>query len=149
VATGLVVATGCGADTEGPSADQQVRDVVTKFGVASRDKDYQTICDDLLADELVAKVEAIGLPCESALQRGLADVRDPRLVIRQISLSGARALVSVHSTAVGQPPSDDAIQLVRENGEWRIASLAEPSSRASSTTPATPATTPSTRTTRP
>jgi hypothetical protein len=122
-------ASGCGADQEGAGGlpdDQQVRAVVARFGVATRAKDYQTICDQLLADELVRSVESIGLPCESALQKGLADVRDPRLEIRQVSLSAGRALVSVHSTAAAQQASDDAVQLVKQHGEWRIASLAEP-----------------------
>jgi hypothetical protein len=125
-------AMGCGADEEGggdgsgPTAEQQVRTVVAKFGIATRDKDYQQICDQLLSDELVAKIEGVGLPCESALQRGLGEVRDPTLTINEVSISGARALVSIHTTATGQPPSDDALQLVRQDGEWRIASLAGP-----------------------
>jgi ketosteroid isomerase-like protein len=150
VASALCVpAAGCGADKESPlpklggsDAAKQVRTVVERFGAASRAKDYQTICDQLLSDELVHAVEEVGLPCESALQRGLGDVRDPQLQIKDVSVSGARALVSVHSTAQGQPPSDDAIQLVREGGTWRIASLAEPQSGstaapASSATPST------------
>ena len=139
-AAGVALA-GCGADREGPaapaSATQQVRAVVARFGVASRAKDYQTICDQLLSQSLVRSVEAVGLPCESALQRGLGDVRDPRLEVRQVTVQGGRALVSVHSTAIGQAPSDDALQLVRENGSWRIASLSEPS--ASTATPASTA----------
>jgi ketosteroid isomerase-like protein len=147
----VLAAAGCGADTEsggsGAPDEQQVRAVVARFGVATRAKDYQTICDQLLADDLVHAVEAIGLPCESALQKGLSDVRDPRLEIRQVSLGGGRALVSVHSTADGQPPSDDAVQLVKENGQWKIASLAEPAGGASSAAPASTATPPSSATT--
>ncbi|MCW3002710.1 MAG: nuclear transport factor 2 family protein [Conexibacter sp.] len=141
------VAAGCGADEEGGGGlpdDQQVRAVVARFGVATRAKDYQTICDRLLAAELVKTVESIGLPCESALQKGLADVRDPRLELRDVALSGGRALVSVHSTAAGQPASDDAVQLVKQHGEWRIASLAEAPGSASSTTPPTTSAPPST-----
>jgi hypothetical protein len=147
----VAAASGCGADQEGGASgsglpdDQQVRAVVARFGVATRAKDYQTICDRLLADELVRSVESIGLPCESALQKGLGDVRDPRLEIRQVSLSGGRALVSVHSSAAGQPASDDAMQLVRQHGEWRIASLAEPAGGgASSSAPPSTSTPPST-----
>jgi hypothetical protein len=141
------LAAGCGADQNGGDGggsglpdDQQVRAVVARFGIATRAKDYQTICDRLLADTLVRTVESIGLPCESALQKGLADVQDPRLEIRQVSLGGGRALVSVHSTATGQPASDDAVQLVKQDGEWRIASLAEPQGGATSATPPTSAT---------
>ena len=146
----MVFAGGCGADQEGGGGggggvsglpdDQQVRAIVARFGIATRAKDYQTICDQLLADTLVRTVESIGLPCESALQKGLADVRDPRLEIRQVSLGGGRALVSVHSTASGQPASDDAVQLVKQDGEWRIASLAEPQGGATTATPSTTAT---------
>jgi hypothetical protein len=141
------LAGGCGADEEsggsggsGLPDDQQVRAIVARFGIATRARDYQTICDQLLADTLVHTVESIGLPCESALQKGLADVRDPRLEIRQVSIGGGRALVSVHSTAMGQAASDDAVQLVKQDGEWRIASLAEPEGGATSATPAQTAT---------
>jgi len=147
---------GCGADQEGGGgggggvpADQQVRAVVARFGVATRSKDYQQICDQLLADELVAKIEAIGLPCESALQRGLGDVRSPTLSIEEVSISGTRALVSIHTTAAGQKPSNDALQVVREGGHWKIASLAAPNDQRA-TTPTVPTTTtprPATKTT--
>lgn len=129
----LLVAAGCGADTEGPSQEEQVRAVVARYAIATRDRDYQTMCDRLLARALVKRVEDLGLPCESALQRGLADVRDPRLTIRDVSIGPGRALVSVHSTAAGEPPADVAIELVKEDDEWRIASLAQP--EASSTVP--------------
>ncbi|MCW2986910.1 MAG: nuclear transport factor 2 family protein [Conexibacter sp.] len=148
----LLGAAGCGADTEGgggPDADTQVRTVVARFGVATREKDYQEICDRLLSDELIAKIETIGLPCESALQRGLGDVQNPTLAINEVSISGSRALVSIHTTATGQPPSDDALQLVRQGGAWKIASLAAPggTQTQTTTTPTTPTTTATTRTT--
>jgi hypothetical protein len=128
-------AVGCGADQEGETAsdEQQVRAVVARYAIATRKHDYQTICDTLLARVLVRRVEDLGLPCESALQRGFADVRDPRLEIRDVSVGAGRALVSVHSTAQGEQPADVAVQLVQENGEWRIAALAEP--QGSGTTP--------------
>jgi hypothetical protein len=157
IACALLALTGCGADTEGgvdggPDAEQQVRAAVARFGIATRAKDYQQICDRLLADELVQKIEDVGLPCESALQRGLGDVRDPTLQIDQVSINGARALVSIHTTAAGQPASDDALQLVRQDGDWKIASLAAPSGTQTQTqtTPTTTtetATTPTTTTT--
>jgi hypothetical protein len=141
-----LLAAGCGADSEGggdgASGDQQVRTVVARFGVATRAKDYQEICDNLLAQDLVDKIEAIGLPCESALQRGLGDVRNPTLAINEVSISGSRALVSIHTSAAGQKPSDDALQVVRENGEWKIASLAAPSDQRTQTQTTPTTTTP-------
>ena len=129
-------------------AEQQVREVIARFGVATRAKDYQQLCDRLLSQELVSKIEGIGLPCESALQRGLAGVRNPTLEINEVSISGSRALVSIHTTAAGEAPSDDALQVVREDGEWKIASLAAPNDQRTKTdtTPTTTAPRPATKT---
>jgi hypothetical protein len=153
LALALAVA-GCGADEEGGGggglpAEQQVRAVVARFGVATRAKDYQEICDNLLSEDLVNKIEAIGLPCESAVQRGLGGVRDPTLEINEVSISGSRALVSIHTTATGEAPSDDALQVVREDGEWKIASLAAPNDERTKTqtTPTTTTPRPATKTT--
>jgi hypothetical protein len=144
---------GCGADEEGGGgggvpAEQRVREVVARFGVATRGKDYQQICDRLLSKDLVDKIEGIGLPCESAVQRGLGGVRDPTLKINDVSISGSRALVSIHTTAASQAPSDDALQVVREEGEWKIASLAAPDDERTktATTPTTTAPRPATKT---
>jgi hypothetical protein len=146
----LVALSGCGADTEDgggtPDATTEVRATVARFGVATRQHDWQTICDDLLSATLVTKIEDVGLPCETAIEKGLGDVRNPTLEITDVSLAGVRALVSIHTTAAGQEASDDALQLVKEGGAWRIASLAAPKgAQASSTAP--PATTTATTTT--
>jgi ketosteroid isomerase-like protein len=139
---------GCGADTEASEDEDAVRQVVLRFGEATRARDWQTICDELFTSNLVAKVEAIGLPCETALEKGFEDVRNPVLVVRDVGVNGSRALVSVSSRAEGQPPSDDAIQLVREDDAWRIASLASPDDPGTSTsTTATTATATETATT--
>ncbi len=153
-ALALAVA-GCGADEEGGGggdgvpAEQQVREVVARFGVATRGKDYQQICDRLLSKELVDKIEGIGLPCESAVKRGLGAVRNPTLKINEVSISGSRALVSIHTTAAGEAPSDDALQVIREDGEWKIASLAAPDDQRTKTetTPTTTTPRPATKTT--
>ena len=153
LALALAVA-GCGADEEGGGggggvpAEQQVREVVARFGVATRGKDYQQICDRLLSKDLVDKIEGIGLPCESAVQRGLGGVRNPTLKINEVSISGSRALVSIHTTAAGEAPSDDALQVVREDGEWKVASLAAPDDERAKTdtTPTTTAPRPATKT---
>jgi len=72
------VCCGCGG---GPTDTEQVHDVVTAFGQASAAKDYQRLCDDLLAPKLVSDVESAGLPCELALKQGLGEVAAARLTI--------------------------------------------------------------------
>jgi hypothetical protein len=111
---------GCG---DGPSDTERVHDVVEAFGQASAAKDYQRLCDDLLAPKLVSEVESAGLPCELALKQGLGDVASPKLTIGTIRVSGDSATADVQSSARGEQPSRDTLQLVRVDDSWRIASL--------------------------
>ena len=67
--TGAAALAGCGADTEGDAkAQADARKVVERFGTATAQRDYQTICDELLADSLVQKLENVGLHCEVAVR---------------------------------------------------------------------------------
>ena len=111
---------GCG---DGPSDSERVRTVVESFGQATAAKDYQRLCDDLLAPKLVDEVESQGLPCEVALKQGLGEVSAPKLTIGQIGVNGDNATADVRSTAAGEEPSRDTLELVRVNDSWYIASL--------------------------
>jgi hypothetical protein len=111
---------GCG---DGPSDTELVHDAVEAFGQASAAKDYQRLCDDVLAPKLVSEVESAGLPCELALKQGLGDVSAPRLTIGTIRVKGDSATADVQSSAAGEQPSRDTLQLVRVDESWRIASL--------------------------
>ena len=111
---------GCGG---GPSDTERVHAVVAAFGQATAAKDYQRLCDQLLAPKLVGEVEQQGLPCEVALQQGLGEVKAPKLTIGRIDVSGDDATAEVRSTAAGEAPSRDTLKLVRVNDAWYIASL--------------------------
>lgn len=111
---------GCG---DGPSDEQQVRTAVQAFGDATAAKDYQRLCDRLLAPRLVDKIKQAGLPCEVALQKGLGDVEDPKLTIGKIAVDGDSATADVRTSARGQPPSRDTLKLTKVGGRWKIASL--------------------------
>ena len=97
---------------------------VEAFGKATAAKDYQRLCDDLLAPKLVEEVEAVGLPCEVALRQGLGEVEAPTITIGRINVRGDNATAEVRSAAAGEQPSADTLELVRvEDDSWRIASL--------------------------
>lgn len=114
---------GCGS---GPSDEQQVRQTLFDFAHAAARKNYRQVCRELLAPQLVEQVRQIGLPCEKALQRGLGDVRDPQVSVGRVVVHGDSASADVRSSAAGQAPSRDTVQLVKVDGRWRIASLARP-----------------------
>jgi hypothetical protein len=121
VLLGLLAALcGCGG---GPPDSEQVHDAVEAFGAATEAKDYQRLCDRLLAPKLVEEVERVGLPCEVALRQGLGEVSSPALTIGRIEVRGDDATAEVRSSAAGEPPSRDVLQLVRVGEGWRIASL--------------------------
>ena len=122
-AIALAVA-GCG--DQAPSDQEQVRQTLTAFGQATAGKDYQRLCDRLLAPALIADVKKIGLPCEIALQQGLGEVQQPRLIVGAIRIDGKNANADVRTSAEGQAPSRDTIRLVKLDSGWRIASLASP-----------------------
>jgi hypothetical protein len=120
----LVVCTwalaGCGG---GPTPDEQIRETLARFQRATAAHDYGALCDRILAPQLIETVKRIGLPCELALQKGFEGVRDPQLSVGAITVEGERASAQVRSSAAGQAPSEDTVDLVKVGDGWRIASL--------------------------
>ena len=113
---------GCGES--GPTDEEQVRSTLAEFQRATQAGDYEALCDRILAPQLIQTVEQIGLPCEVALEKGFEDVEDPRLTVGGITVRDRRATAEVRSSAAGESPSQDTVELVRVGEAWRIASLA-------------------------
>jgi hypothetical protein len=120
-AVALLILAGCG--DQGPTPEEQVRSTVAEFGRATAAKDYGALCDRLLAPELIEDVESIGLPCEAALRQGLGDVEEPRLTIGRIVIRDEKASAEVRTSAAGEEPSQDTLELVNLDGTWKISSL--------------------------
>jgi hypothetical protein len=122
----LVLATcvlaGCGES--GPTDEEQIRSTLAEFQRATQAGDYEALCDRILASRLIETVEQIGLPCEVALEKGFEDVENPRLTVGAIAVRDDRATAEVRSSAAGESPSQDTVELVRVGEGWRIASLA-------------------------
>ena len=114
----------CGEDE--PTPEEEVRATLTAFSRATAAKDYQALCDKLLAPSLIADLKKIGLPCEIALQQGLGEVEQPRLVLGRVTVKGKRATAEVRTSAEGQAPSRDTLALERTEEGWRISSLTTP-----------------------
>jgi hypothetical protein len=117
----LLVLAGCG--DAGPTPEELVRTTVGDFGRATAAKDYGTLCDRILAPQLVDKVTQVGLPCETALRAGLGKVEDPHLTIGRVQVDGRRASAEIRTSAAGEEPSKDILELVNVNGTWKISSL--------------------------
>jgi hypothetical protein len=105
----------------GPDSDKEVRATLDRYAQASRDKDYQTLCDDLLSKVIVERIRSVGLPCEVALRTGLENTKNPTLTVLGVEVNGNQALARVRGVAAGQVPGTSTYRLVREDGGWRIA----------------------------
>jgi len=125
VVTALAAAllAGCG-DSE-PSAEEQVRQTLDEFGRATAAKDYQALCDRVFAPDLVKKLSQVGLPCEVAMQQSFEEVENPRLTIGKVTVSPdeKRATAEVRTSATGQTPSQDTVELIPVKAGWRVSSL--------------------------
>ena len=93
-----------GSGDSGPSDEQQIRATLAEFQRATAARDYQALCDKVFAPKLIETVKQIGLPCEVALQKGFADVRDPRLTVGAIAVAEDEATAEVRSSAGDGPP---------------------------------------------
>lgn len=100
--------------------EKLVREALAGYGSASGAKDYQTLCDDLLAKSYVRRTASSGLPCEVALRTALEDVRNPTLTVLSVKVDGDRATARVRGSAAGQVPGEADYTLVREDDKWKI-----------------------------
>ena len=117
----LCVVVGCG--DSGPSDEEQIRSALAEFGRATGERDYGALCERILAPKLIETVEQIGLPCEQALAKGFEDVREPQLSVGEVTVNDGTASAQVRSSAAGQEPSEDTVDLIKVGDAWRIASL--------------------------
>jgi hypothetical protein len=117
----VLLAAGCGES--GPSDEERIRATLREFQRATEERDYAAICRRVLAPELIESVGQVGLPCEVAMEKGFEDVESPRLAVGAITVRGDRATADVRSSAEGESPSEDTVELVRVGEDWRIASL--------------------------
>ncbi len=114
---------GCGS--RAPSEEEAVRTTLTAFAEATAKKDYQRLCDEIFARELLRGISEIGLPCEVAMRNSLDEVDNPRLTVGRVQVQGKRASAEVRTAADGQQPSRDTVRLVKAGGKWRVSSLAD------------------------
>jgi dihydroxyacetone kinase len=104
--------------------DQQVvAQTVEDLQSASRKNDSSKICTTLLAPALVAQIKkASGGDCEKGIKDALSDADSFELQVQKVTVSGAKATAVVKSEG-GDTERVDTLELVKDSGEWKIASL--------------------------
>jgi hypothetical protein len=115
------VLVGCGT-----SPREQVQAKVEQFAHATAKHDYATLCEQVLAPNLIQHLTNAGLSCRQAMKVFALSVEDPSLSVGHITVKGKTASVTVLASASGQQPSLESIQLLETSHGWRLESLASP-----------------------
>lgn len=97
-----------------------------QFARATAAKQVHTLCTQVLAPALVARLTAAGISCDQAMRIFVGSVTDPTLTVAKITVNGNRASAVVRAGASGQPSSVERIELIQTGNGWRLASLASP-----------------------
>jgi hypothetical protein len=115
----------CGAEQEqsesqfkGAQAD--VAEVVDRLAQAGRARDAQTICNDILAKQLVAELKSAGGDCVTEMERAIADASDYDLQVRSVKVTGNNASAQVRQGDDGQVAT---FSFVKEDGAWKATAL--------------------------
>lgn len=113
-----------GADEEAKparGAPAGVAATVDRLERATAERDFAGICDDLLTR--AARERAGGPDCARLLRSAGQGIRRPSIEVRGIEVAGDRATATIRTTAEGQAPLVDALELRREAGSWRVEAL--------------------------
>ena len=92
-----------------------------RYAAAVRAGDARTICRDLLARDVLERVEAAGGSCAENLVGPRIEEGGPEygIAVRSISVSGDRAVAEI-TASERDGPRDSRQPLVRERGGWRL-----------------------------
>jgi hypothetical protein len=104
----------------GPAA--QVADTVNALQHDLLTRDWADLCDQVFSSE--ARAQAGGEGCADFVRNGAAGLRGERIRIRSVDVKDGKASVDVMTTAKGQAPVPETIDLVLENGRYRVSALA-------------------------
>jgi hypothetical protein len=109
---------GCGA-----SDTDQVQSTLSQFGHAVATRNAKPICDRVLAPQLVARLEGVGLSCEYAIEHFFfsCKLKNPTITVGRVAVRGDTAKALVYAGANGQPGGIFAVGLVKTSQGWRVA----------------------------
>jgi len=127
-AIAAMITVGCGGeeatttvprDITGPP--RQVARIVDRLDRAVRARNFERICDDLLTPE--ARQRAGGTNCATKMAAEAKGVRRPWIKLQSIHIVGSRAEAELLTSAKGEEPVEETLQLTRRGAGYRIVAL--------------------------
>jgi hypothetical protein len=101
---------------------QSVADAVAALQHDLSTRDYKHLCAEVFSSQ--ARQQAGGAACPTILARESQGIRKPKIQITKIEVNAQGAVAQVMTSAEGQARVPETIELVRENGGYRVSSLA-------------------------
>jgi hypothetical protein len=126
---GVAVVAACALSACGATSRAEVEAKLQQFVRATAAGDDQTLCKDVLAQSLIARIASTGHTCQQVMQIFLQSVQDPTLSVGKVTVHGQNATALTLTTARGQRSTVASVQLVQTSNGWRVSTLG-PSGRA-------------------
>ncbi len=127
LALAILVLAACGGGggdsaSDFTGAEQEVARAIEDLEEAGQEDEPGRICRALLAREVVERIEQAGDgDCTKAVERALDQADTFTLTVEDVTVSGDKATARVE-TGVDEEKVE-TIELVREDGGWRVAAL--------------------------
>src|SRR4051795_2234588 len=117
-ALGVAGCTSSTGSTSGTFSGQQaqVAQVVSDLAKDGQRKDAQKICTEILARELVDKLNQAGTSCGQEMDKAIADADDFDLSVQKVTVDGTSAIAVVRR---GKDGPTATFRFVREGGKWK------------------------------
>src|SRR3954452_24579184 len=114
-------AAGCTSSTGSTSgkftgAQGDIAQVVADLVKDGQHKDAQKICSDILARELVDKLNQAGTSCGQEMDKAIADADDFDLSVQKVTIERSSATAVVRR---GKDGPTATFRFVREGGKWK------------------------------
>jgi hypothetical protein len=121
---------GCGAAAESANTaedfsgeERKVAQAVEDLQDAASRGDAERLCSAVLSAELVRRFEqAGGESCRLAVEEAIQDADTFELRVEDVTIEGDKATARVQAEAGDRDDTDD-LQLVREQGRWKVSAL--------------------------
>jgi hypothetical protein len=99
---------------------KDVADQIDKLAAAGRRGDAKTICDDILASQLLTQLKTAGGDCESEMKDAIRDANDFDLNVRAVKVTGNNATAQVQQGDKGKTAT---FTFVKEGNAWKASAL--------------------------
>ncbi len=118
---------GCGSAAQDSAEEfegeeQKVAATVERLEAAARADEAGRVCTSLLSDALLETLKEQGTTCTTAVKEAFDDADSFDLTVDDITIAGDKATVKVVS-GKGSDEKSDTLDLARDGGAWKIASL--------------------------